>query len=223
MSNYQQNYNQASAQQNAMQPRKPKPKFSAMIQTPAYQKSLQNSLSNPKEIQKFTAAITSVVSTNPAKDLLEETHVMNPSNSNAGGWKAMPMRTWLNDRLFTALPYLWRQLIQTVYVHSNTGQNATGNVDSPAEDKIWIPCMKDMGFNVTTAAYSDESDAPFSCFTTQASKIKKLNFGLGDASNYWLRSPNTGTSNYFYYVAAAGSSNSNYSGSSYGVAFGFCI
>lgn len=67
MSNYQQNYNHASAQQNAMQSRKPK--FSSMIQTPAYQKSLQNSLSNPREIQKFTAAITSVVSTNP---LIEE-------------------------------------------------------------------------------------------------------------------------------------------------------
>ena len=37
MSNYQQNYNQA--QQNGIQPRKPK--FSAMIQTPSYQKSLQ--------------------------------------------------------------------------------------------------------------------------------------------------------------------------------------
>ena len=67
MSNYHQNYSPAPAQQNAMQSRKPK--FSAMIQTPAYQKSLQNSLSNPKEIQKFTAAITSVVSTNP---LIEE-------------------------------------------------------------------------------------------------------------------------------------------------------
>ena len=54
MSNYHQNYSPAPVQQNAMQPRKPK--FSAMIQTPAYQKSLQNSLSNPKEIQKFTAA-----------------------------------------------------------------------------------------------------------------------------------------------------------------------
>ena len=61
MSNFQQNYNQA--QQNGIQPRKPK--FSAIIQTPTYQKSLQNALSNPKEIQKFTAAITSVVSTNP--------------------------------------------------------------------------------------------------------------------------------------------------------------
>lgn len=157
------------------------------------------------------------------KDLLEETHVMNPSNSNAGGWKAMPMRTWLNDRLFTALPYLWRQLILTVYVHSNTGQNATGNVDPPAEDKIWIPCMKDMGFNVTTAVYSDESDAPFSCFTTQASKIKKLNLGAGAASNYWLRSPSTYIDTNFYCVAAAGSSYAYNSNLSYGVAFGFCI
>ena len=72
MSNYQQNYNQA--QQNGIQPRKPK--FSAMIQTPSYQKSLQNSLSNPKEIQKFTAAITSVVSTNPAIEECEAATIL---------------------------------------------------------------------------------------------------------------------------------------------------
>lgn len=157
------------------------------------------------------------------QDLLEETHVMNPANSNAGGWKAMPMRTWLNNRLFKALPFLWRQLILTVYVNSNTGKDATGNVDPPAEDKIWIPCMKDMGFNVTTAVYSDESDAPFSCFTTQASKIKKLNFGAGATSIYWLRSPLTYSNYYFWSVAAAGSSHNTYSYNSSGVAFGFCI
>ena len=67
MSNFQQNYHQAPAQQNTIQPRKPK--FSAMLQTKAYQTSLQNALSDTKEIQKFTAAITSVVSTNP---LIEE-------------------------------------------------------------------------------------------------------------------------------------------------------
>ena len=42
-----------------------RPKFSAILQTNAYQRSLHNALSDPKEIQKFTAAITSVVSTNP--------------------------------------------------------------------------------------------------------------------------------------------------------------
>lgn len=60
MSNYQQ-YSQQSG--NQIQQRKPK--FSAMLQTPAFQKSLSNSMRDPKEIQKFTAAITSVVSTNP--------------------------------------------------------------------------------------------------------------------------------------------------------------
>lgn len=45
---------------------KKKPKFSAMLQTNAFKKSLANAMQNPKEIQKFTVAITSVVSTNPA-------------------------------------------------------------------------------------------------------------------------------------------------------------
>ena len=55
------NYNN---QNNQIQQRKPK--FSSMLQTQAFRKSLSNSMKDPKEIQKFTAAITSVVSTNPA-------------------------------------------------------------------------------------------------------------------------------------------------------------
>lgn len=43
-----------------------KPSFSAMLQTPAYQQAITNALTDKKEIQKFTAAITSVVATNPA-------------------------------------------------------------------------------------------------------------------------------------------------------------
>lgn len=57
MSNYNNQYSSQIQQR--------KPKFSAMLQTPAFQKSLSNSMRDPKEIQKFTAAITSVVSTNP--------------------------------------------------------------------------------------------------------------------------------------------------------------
>lgn len=39
--------------------------FSAMLQTPAYQQAITNALTDKKEIQKFTAAITSVVATTP--------------------------------------------------------------------------------------------------------------------------------------------------------------
>lgn len=53
-----------------------KPKFSAMLQTNAFQKSLHNAMGNPKEIQKFTAAITSVVSTNPQLEECEASTIL---------------------------------------------------------------------------------------------------------------------------------------------------
>lgn len=158
------------------------------------------------------------------KDLLEETHVMNSANSNAGGWKAMPFRTWLNARIFNALPTTWQQLILTVYVHSNTGYQATGLVDPPAEDKIWIPSVKEIGSQTTTSPYSLESDATFTVFTNDTSRIKKLNFGTGAATYWWLRSPYTGYANYFWIVNSNGGANgSGNAGSACGVAFGFCI
>lgn len=53
-----------------------KPKFSAMLQTNAFQKALQNAMGNPKEIQKFSAAITSVVSTNPQLEECEASTIL---------------------------------------------------------------------------------------------------------------------------------------------------
>lgn len=43
-----------------------RPKFSAMISTPAYQKMINNTLQDPKRAQRFIASITSAVATNPA-------------------------------------------------------------------------------------------------------------------------------------------------------------
>lgn len=43
-----------------------RPKFSAMISTPGYQKMINNTLQDPKRAQRFVAAITSAVATNPA-------------------------------------------------------------------------------------------------------------------------------------------------------------
>lgn len=43
-----------------------RPKFSAMISTPAYQKMINNTLQDPKRAQRFIASITSAVATNPS-------------------------------------------------------------------------------------------------------------------------------------------------------------
>lgn len=42
-----------------------RPKFSVMISTPGYQKMINNTLRDPKRSQRFIAAITSAVATNP--------------------------------------------------------------------------------------------------------------------------------------------------------------
>ena len=46
-----------------------RPKFSAMISTPGYQKLINNTLKDEKRAQRFIAAITSAVAVNP---LLQE-------------------------------------------------------------------------------------------------------------------------------------------------------
>lgn len=43
-----------------------KPKFSAMISTPSYQKMINNALRDPERVKRFCAAITSAVAVNPA-------------------------------------------------------------------------------------------------------------------------------------------------------------
>lgn len=51
---------------NAVATQAQRPKFSVMISTPGYQKMINNTLRDPKRAQRFVAAITSAVATNPA-------------------------------------------------------------------------------------------------------------------------------------------------------------
>ena len=50
---------------NAVATQAQRPKFSAMISTPGYQKMINNTLKDPKRAQRFIASITSAVAVNP--------------------------------------------------------------------------------------------------------------------------------------------------------------
>lgn len=50
---------------NAVATQAKRPKFSVMLSTPGYQKMINNTLRDPKRAQRFVAAITSAVATNP--------------------------------------------------------------------------------------------------------------------------------------------------------------
>ena len=152
MSNFKQNYNQA--QQNGIQPRKPK--FSAIIQTPAYQKSLQNSLSNPKEIQKFTAAITSVVSTNPDIEECDASTILSAAlcghalglapSPQLGQYYIVPFNDRKNDRKVATFVLGYRGYIQLA---ERSGYYKTLNVLEVKDGELvsWNPLTEEIKFN----------------------------------------------------------------------------
>ena len=151
---------------------------------------------------------------------------MNTSNTNVGGWEATAMRTFLNDKVFPALPQQWRAMIKTVETLSSAGNTSADIVT--AEDNLFLFSQAEVGFNTTAVPYCNEVDADaeeitFSIFTDAASRIKKRYNGTGEAVNWWLRSPYSSNSTTFCFVHTNGGSINISATSSYGVAFGFCI
>lgn len=143
---------------------------------------------------------------------------MNPANINEGGWPATEIRTYLNKRIFNALPEQWQMLIASVTVASTSGSMKTDIVSS--EDKIFIPSAKEVGLNITSTGYAEESEATFTIFSNNESRIKHQN---GIAPYWWLRSPGTGSSTPFCIVYTAGGLGNSSAAYVYGVCFGFCI
>ena len=156
------------------------------------------------------------------KNLLDRTHNMNSSNVNGSGWRDSGMRAWLNARVYNGLPDQWKLLVQQVNVMSSAGNQSYDIIT--AEDYIWIPSCKEIGGLTTTSPYSSESEGTINYFTTDASRVKKLDNGNGVANYWWLRSPYVSYTTSFCYVGTAGTvGNGNGASYSYGVCFGFCI
>lgn len=156
------------------------------------------------------------------KDLLDRTHTMNGTAVNGGGWRDSGMRAWLNKRVYNGLPDQWKLLIQQVNVMSSAGNQSYDIVT--ATDYIWIPSCKEVGFNINTTPYSNESDATINYFTTDTSRVKRLDNGAGAAHYWWLRSPIVSGTTGFGSVYTTGTYNGYYgAGGSLGVCFGFCI
>ena len=151
---------------------------------------------------------------------------MNGSNTNAGGWPSCTARTYLNEKVFPALPRQWQTMIQKVLVSSSKGGTSADIVT--AEDYLFLFSEAEVGKNMTAVPYSNEVDpdaeqVAFSIFTNDASRIKKTYNGTGTAVNWWLRSPDPSGSTNFRYVFNNGFTNGSNAGFAYSLSFGFCI
>ena len=102
---------------------------------------------------------------------LSQFYEMYPESSRdtTGGWKNSKMRSFVNDRVFKALPYCWQSIIKPVRIVTKGGFDNSENLEFTT-DKIYVPSMADMQA-VSTGLISSES-SQISWFINNNTRIK---------------------------------------------------
>lgn len=125
--------------------------------------------------------------------LLPDTKVMNSRNTNRGGWAKSEMKEYMKE-VFALLP----DDLQAVITPRRIVQKLSDGTENMSDDNyLWLRSLTESGRQYD----ADVGDVAFPYFTGQRSRIKELN---DETMWYWLRSPSTGYSTYFWYVNSYG-------------------
>ena len=142
-------------------------------------------------------------------------HTMNDSLTNAGGWYASGMRSYLNsgnDSIYSKLNAVIGKdssnndiIISTTPVISGSGE---GQTSPDAEDYLYLLSTREVGFNASNDNKNATTDTNILSYyninNNNESRIKYNQVTNGTAQNWWLRSaPSSSTSN-FYGVGRVG-------------------
>lgn len=155
-------------------------------------------------------------------ELLNDTHNMNSTDTNVGGWNDCAMRTYLNSTIYPALPSDLRAVIIDK-THMRTAGNKSTSLVS-ASDKLWLPTYYEM-FGQNSQYYLDDADhnIHYSIFPDSRSRIKYRLATPTTAQFWWLSSPFANNSSSFALVRSYGDDGSINASTSYGVAIGLRI
>ena len=153
------------------------------------------------------------------------TRNMNSTDTNAGGWPATLMRTYVNNDIYNALPSELKNGIIDTYVVSGHGKNDPANFTST--DKLYLLSTKEVWgkegtSNVinydTTDAYTRQLDY------YKAQGVTTSNYsGAKKNGSWWLRAASSNYGNSFYSVYTNGDWPNNIAYDSIGVAPAFRI
>lgn len=147
------------------------------------------------------------------KDQLTTSHRMNASSTNADGWPATEMRTWLRD---TILPTIDSSIRNHIVDVNKTYYDYTDRTTETSSDNIWLASAREI-FGGT----SYESSGPdyTTLFADATSRIKKRS---GTAQYWWLRSAHSGYAIFFQTVGNGGDVKISDADNAGGVCVGFC-
>ena len=108
-------------------------------------------------------------------------HNMNPTNTNAGGWDACNMRTFLNTKVYDAFPDAWKLILKKVKINASAGSQSTEIILS--EDYIYLPLYTELSNNQGEPYVSEGSYIPW--FTSDSSRCKFLGQIIPEDATYY--------------------------------------
>lgn len=130
---------------------------------------------------------------------LSRTMALNTAGTTTGGLGEWSLNEYLNNRIYSAFPDSWKQLMKQVKVKSSIGDKSIEIAS--ADCYIAIPAAIEMDSTKNSDPYISEGSA-IDYFTTNNARI--LYDKDGNAVQYWTRSPNKDYANYVFAVQANG-------------------
>lgn len=144
--------------------------------------------------------------------ILNQTRRMNSLSSNTGGWDRCELRSWCNNSFYRSLDPFWRNLIKPAYTLASAGNLSPEILTSV--DYVKIPSQAEVRMNTTDVPYKDEvwSGSPskaYSIFTDNVSRQARLANNTTATGDWWLRSPQSNSTSYYWYIRAGGDESTN--------------
>lgn len=146
---------------------------------------------NPDEMCSFSLL---------ASGLLDRKSKWNTTNTNVGGWATSKLNSFLNTRLYEAMPTQIKSLLKQVKIDSSAGNKSEEIVSSDCY--IAVPALKEVNPGINKEPYNSEGTTI--SYFNQAQVSPKRAFADGTYYAYWLRSPNVEYTNYVYRIDAEG-------------------
>ena len=154
-------------------------------------------------------------------------HTMNGTATNAGGWPATTMRTFVNNDIYNAIPDEIKNAIIDTTVVSGHGKSDTENFTST--DKLYLLSTAEVWSQGSSNTISTDTARDN---TRQLDYYKNLGTSTSnysgaikkngtDADFWWLRSAHSDYGNAFFNVRSNGECGSDYSYDTYGVSPAF--
>lgn len=165
----------------------------------------------------YSDGVTSPV-TFVMKDCLNTKAQMNSSTTNAGGYPASAMKTYVETNIYDKLPSDLKALVAPVKKKWYTTYNQTSSL-TEGNYNVWLLSEAEV-FDSVTQTIGNGEGTKYPIFTDNASRIKKVN-GTNDI--WWLGSCYKGNSGAFVIDTSYGGVNYDAADYSFGVCAGLCI